>query len=172
MLDLLARIPEPRRRDTRTVDPLINVLFITVAGTLAGMRGWKALVNFAEAHAAWVGGFFDLSAGIPPRQTLKRVIGGLAPDALEEFLRDRGATLGTRLRREVVFRRFALILLTRDTTYQAGTALRMQRAATMPSHLEHGLSLADAGNQTLPPWRGGDRPRSVPRGNADGFQRN
>ena len=93
LLDLLSQIPDPRRRRTRNLYPLVNLLFIGLAGTLAGMRGWRGLAMFAELHKEWLARHLDLSAGLPSAQTYKRVLGVLKPDALEAVLRQWVASL-------------------------------------------------------------------------------
>lgn len=86
LFDLLAAIPDPRRRLTRVVYPLANILFITLAGTVAGMNGWIAIFDFAALHRPWLETFLDLSAGIPPARTIERVVSAIRPEAFEGML--------------------------------------------------------------------------------------
>lgn len=93
LVDLLSQIEDPRRRRTRNLYPLINLLFIGLAGALSGMRGWRGLAMFAELHKEWLAQHLDLSAGLPSAQTYKRVLGVLKPEALETVLRKWVASL-------------------------------------------------------------------------------
>lgn len=63
---------DPRIARTRR-HPLINILVIVLAATLAGMRGWDAMVVFALGKFDLLSRFLDLSGGVPSADTLRRV---------------------------------------------------------------------------------------------------
>lgn len=84
---LLARVPDPRQPG-KTVYPLVNILFIALAGTLAGMTGWKELALFAQRRRDWLARYLDVAAGLPDDEVLRRVLCALAPATFEQLLRD------------------------------------------------------------------------------------
>lgn len=67
-----AALRDPRIARTRR-HPLINILVIVLAATLAGMRGWDAMVEFALGRFDLLARFLDLSGGVPSADTLRRV---------------------------------------------------------------------------------------------------
>lgn len=67
-----AALRDPRIARTRR-HPLINILVIVLAATLAGMRGWDAMVVFALGKFDLLARFLDLSGGVPSADTLRRV---------------------------------------------------------------------------------------------------
>jgi predicted transposase YbfD/YdcC len=67
-----AALRDPRIARTRR-HPLINILVIVLAATLAGMRGWDAMVAFALGKFDLLGRFLNLSVGVPSADTLRRV---------------------------------------------------------------------------------------------------
>lgn len=96
ILALLDAIPDPRQPG-KTLYPLVNVLFIALAGTLAGMNGWKELAEFARRRRDWLTRYLDVSAGLPDDEVLRRVVSTLAPTAFEGLLRAWTAHLGAAL---------------------------------------------------------------------------
>ena len=72
ILTSFASLRDPRIARTRR-HPLINILLIVLAGTLAGARGWDSMVVFALGKFDLLSGLLDLSSGVPSADTLRRV---------------------------------------------------------------------------------------------------
>jgi len=49
--------------------PLINLIFITICGSLCGADNWVAIAAFGESQAEWLSQYLDLSKGIPSHDT-------------------------------------------------------------------------------------------------------
>lgn len=64
----------------KTDYPLINILVITICGTLCGADNWVAIENFGKAQVEWLSQFLDLEKGIPAHDTFGRVFGLLEPE--------------------------------------------------------------------------------------------
>lgn len=67
---------------------LSEILFIAIAGTVAGAEGWRELEAFAQAKRDWLAGYLDLPNGTPSDDTFRRVISRLDPVAFEACFRD------------------------------------------------------------------------------------
>ncbi len=72
LLSFFDGISDPR--DPKKIDyPLINILFISVAATLAGARIWQDMMDFGCAHQDWLAKHLDMSHGVPSRYTFRRL---------------------------------------------------------------------------------------------------
>lgn len=100
ILPLLDAIPDPRQPG-KTLYPLPTILFIALAGTLAGMNGWTELAEFARRRRAWLARYVDVAAGLPDDEVLRRVLSTLAPTAFEDLLRAWTAQLAAALGADV-----------------------------------------------------------------------
>jgi len=78
-----APLRDPRIARTRR-HPLINILLIVLAATLAGAKGWDEMVDFALAKFTLLSRLLDLSRGVPSADTLRRVFERLDRKAFAE----------------------------------------------------------------------------------------
>jgi predicted transposase YbfD/YdcC len=67
-----APLRDPRIARTRR-HPLINIVMIVLAATLAGAKGWDEMVEFALAKFDLLARLLDLTRGVPSADTLRRV---------------------------------------------------------------------------------------------------
>lgn len=81
-----ASLPDPRRRRRRIKHPLINLVVISLCGTIAGADDWEEIVQFGRDRREWLSRFLDLSKGIPSHDTFGRVFAALAPVAFQKCL--------------------------------------------------------------------------------------
>ena len=62
---------EPRRL-THILHPASNIIYITFAAILCGLRGWEDIANFGEERREFFEKRLDLSNGIPSHDTIDR----------------------------------------------------------------------------------------------------
>lgn len=74
-------LPDPRSDQTR--HNLTAIVTIAILAVLAGADGFVAIETYGNAKQAWLNTFLDLPNGIPSHDTFGRVIGALAPQALQ-----------------------------------------------------------------------------------------
>ncbi|MEZ6116324.1 MAG: ISAs1 family transposase [Pirellulaceae bacterium] len=67
---------------------LIDILFISVAGTLAGCDGPSDIESFAKTQLAWFRRFVELRHGVPSHDTIGRVIAMIKPDQFQKAFLD------------------------------------------------------------------------------------
>jgi predicted transposase YbfD/YdcC len=63
---------------------LIDILVITLLGTICGAEGWTEIVDFARAKKDWLKTFLQLPHGIPSHDTFGRVFSLLNPQLFFE----------------------------------------------------------------------------------------
>jgi hypothetical protein len=68
----------------RTVHSLHTILFIVVAGTIAGAEGPEDMAKFAQRKRGWLERFVDLSRGLPSHDTIGRVLGLIKPRQFQD----------------------------------------------------------------------------------------
>ena len=86
------------RRPGRKRHLLLDIIVITLCGTIAGCNDWQQIETFARARHDWLRKFLRLPAGIPSHDTLERVFDRLergghfaaaeVPDRLASLVRD------------------------------------------------------------------------------------
>jgi len=67
------------RIDRGKAHRLIDILFISVAGTIAGCDGPSDIAEFARAQRAWCRRFVPLANGVPAHDTIGRVLSLIKP---------------------------------------------------------------------------------------------
>lgn len=77
-----AELPDPRSSINRQ-HLLIDVIVICVCGVLAGADGPAAIATWAKLHREWLEKHLDLPKGIPSRDTFRRVLQRLQPQAFQ-----------------------------------------------------------------------------------------
>ena len=83
LLRLFDGLPDPRAHNT--VHPLSNILLIAIMAVTCGAGDWQSVQRWGKAKHRWLDTFMDLSAGIPSRDTFRRVFAALNPDAFERW---------------------------------------------------------------------------------------
>jgi predicted transposase YbfD/YdcC len=91
LLRLFDSLPDPRAHNT--VHPLSNILWIAIMAVTCGAGDWQSVQRWGKAKRKWLETFMDLSAGIPSRDTFRRVFASLDPDAFERWFLDWSAQL-------------------------------------------------------------------------------
>ncbi|MEM9589011.1 MAG: ISAs1 family transposase [Planctomycetota bacterium] len=94
-LDLVERfssVEDPRVNRTKRHE-LIDVLFICVAGTIAGCDGPSDIASFATTQLAWCRKFVRLNNGVPSHDTIGRVIALIKPEQFQKAFLDWVAAL-------------------------------------------------------------------------------
>lgn len=77
-----AFLPDPRVVG-RTSHGLLDILFLTLCGVVAGMDDWEAIEEWGLARLDWLRQFVPLENGIPSHDTLARVFAALEPVEFE-----------------------------------------------------------------------------------------
>lgn len=85
--DFFGLIDDPRL-DRCKAHELIDILFLCVAGTVAGCDGPSDIVEFARERLAWFRRFVPLKNGVPSHDTIGRVLGLLKPDQFQRAFLD------------------------------------------------------------------------------------
>jgi predicted transposase YbfD/YdcC len=75
-------LPDPRVDRTKRY-PLIEIVFLIIAGTLCGCEGWKQVKDFGEMKLDWLRKFLPYANGIPVDDTLARVMRKLDTKAFQ-----------------------------------------------------------------------------------------
>lgn len=85
---LLLTIAFDQLEDPRDIDlisyPLTSILFIVLAGTIAGVKGWDALHEFASMKRNWFSTFIVLPKTVPSADTLRRVFESIPTNKFSE----------------------------------------------------------------------------------------
>lgn len=93
-LDHFSTVSEPRVERTK-IHGLIDILFISVAGTIAGCDGPTDIASFARTQLAWCRKFVTLKNGVPSHDTIGRVISLIKPHQFQKAFLDWVAALAT-----------------------------------------------------------------------------
>lgn len=81
------------RRERRKAHALLDILFLCVAGTVAGCEGPSDIAEFAREKLAWFRRFVPLLNGVPSHDTIGRVMGLLKPEQFQRAFLDWVASL-------------------------------------------------------------------------------
>lgn len=73
-----SNVQDPRVERSK-VHQLIDILFISVAGTIAGCDGPSDIEEFARTQLQWCRKFVDLKNGVPAHDTIGRVLSLIKP---------------------------------------------------------------------------------------------
>lgn len=77
-----AEMPDPRSTINR-LHSLVDVVVICVCGVLSGADGPAAIATWAKLHRAWLKEHLELARGLPSRDTIRRVLQRLEPQAFQ-----------------------------------------------------------------------------------------
>ena len=82
-VDHFSSVEEPRLNRTKRHE-LVDVLFVCVAGTIAGCDGPTDIASFAKTQLPWCRNFVPLKNGAPSHDTVGRVVSLLKPDQFQK----------------------------------------------------------------------------------------
>lgn len=80
------KVRDPRRPG-RKRHLLLDIIVVTLCGTIAGCNDWQQIETFARARHDWLKKFLRLPQGIPSHDTLERVFDRLDPQAFQAGFR-------------------------------------------------------------------------------------
>ena len=73
LLGHLSVIEDPRMRRTRLRN-LIDMLALAICSVICGVDNWVEMEAFGNSKKKWLSTFLELPNGIPPHDTLRRVL--------------------------------------------------------------------------------------------------
>src|SRR5215213_800928 len=71
------------RHPSYVTHPLPTIIGITIAAVICGAQDWYEIEDYGKQKAAWLGGFLDLSNGVPSHDTIRLFFAQADPKALE-----------------------------------------------------------------------------------------
>jgi hypothetical protein len=77
------------RHPSYITHPLPTIIGITIAAVICGAQDWYEIEDYGEQKAAWLGGFLDLSRGVPSHDTFRLFFAQAEAEALEKCFTDR-----------------------------------------------------------------------------------
>lgn len=93
-VDHFSNVDEPRL-DRKKRHELLDILFISVAGTIAGCDGPSDIASFATTQLDWCRKFVPLANGVPSHDTIGRVISLIKPEQFQKAFLDWVAELAS-----------------------------------------------------------------------------
>lgn len=90
--ELFCNVDDPRI-DRSKRHELIDILFLSVAATIAGCDGPTEIVDFAKNRLSWLRRFVPLANGAPSHDTVGRVVSLIKPDQFQKAFLDWIASL-------------------------------------------------------------------------------
>ncbi len=87
LVELCRKIPDTRRQSGNWRYPLWEVVGICVLGIICGYETWEEIWDYAKAKERFLERVLSLQQGIPSPSTMRRVMGMIKPEALEEVYR-------------------------------------------------------------------------------------
>jgi predicted transposase YbfD/YdcC len=80
-------IDDPRTREGAIDDPLVELLFTSLAAVICGSTSYYDFETFGNAQLQWLKKVFPFKNGIPAHDTFRRVVELLEPKSLEKAYR-------------------------------------------------------------------------------------
>lgn len=85
--ELFSNVDDPRINRSKRHE-LIDILFVSVAGTIAGCDGPTEIVDFTKQRLSWFRKFIRLANGAPSHDTVGRVLSLIKPDQFQKAFLD------------------------------------------------------------------------------------
>lgn len=125
---ILNQVEDPRRPSCNTRHSVVTILFVVFTAVLCGAKNWEEIYHVAVGLTNWLSSYVDLSAGIPSRWTLERVVCLIPTEELHPL-----------------FKQFANDIQNRGTVAIDGKTLRGSRDWEQGSflHLLHAWSVEE-----------------------------
>ena len=79
-------VDDPRRVHPTTLHQLMDIIAVTILGTLCGAENWVEIEVWAKSKESWLKTVLSLEHGIPSHDTISRVFSMLDPDQMVEAL--------------------------------------------------------------------------------------
>ena len=130
LLDLLAQVPDPRKRRGRR-HPLAGLLAVGIAAVIAGSRSFAAMGQWASDAGPEVPAALGAARGAAEESTFRRVFALVSPDVLD---RVPGAWLWTR-----AVRAGGRLVIAVDGKAARGARGRNGKAPHLAAALAHGI---------------------------------
>ena len=83
LMECFAGIEDPRI-DRRRRHLLIDIIVISICAVICNADTWKDISIWGQTHQDWLGQFLELPNGIPSRDTFRRTISRIDPDAFQQ----------------------------------------------------------------------------------------
>lgn len=77
--DHFSDVQDPRQQG-KVEHPLINIIFITICGTLCGADNWVAIEAFGNAQMTWLSRYLNMENGVPSHDTLGDTFATINPE--------------------------------------------------------------------------------------------
>ena len=87
LVGLCKRIPDERRHSGNWKHRLSDVLVICLLGIICGHETWEEIWDYAKAKRLFLWKRLGFRHGIPSPSTMRRIMGMIKPEALEEVYR-------------------------------------------------------------------------------------
>ena len=84
LLDWMEYI-EDSRQQTKVRHTLKEILVIVLSATLAKADDWAEMALFAESYQDYLQKYIELKNGIPSHDTIRRVMGMISPEILQQL---------------------------------------------------------------------------------------
>ncbi len=75
---------EDPRINQRRVHNLIDIIVIAICAVICNADGWADMRTWAETHRQWLQQFLELPGGLPSRDTMRRTLSRLDPQAFQQ----------------------------------------------------------------------------------------
>jgi predicted transposase YbfD/YdcC len=85
LVEHYASFPDPRRAHATTLHKLIDIIVITLCGTLAKCDSWDEIAEYAEQKQEFLARFLELPNGIPSHDTISRTFAMLDPKLWTDY---------------------------------------------------------------------------------------
>jgi predicted transposase YbfD/YdcC len=85
LVEHYANFPDPRREHATKLHKLIDIIVITLCGTIAKCDSWDEIAEYAEQKQAFLSTFLELPNGIPSHDTIARTFAMLDPKLWTDY---------------------------------------------------------------------------------------
>lgn len=101
-LDHFKKLDDPRLHNNNLRHNLMDILVITILGTICGADNWVEISDFGNARHDWLKTFLELPNGIPSHDTFGRIFSLINPETFEKCFLDWIDSLSINLDNEII----------------------------------------------------------------------